>query len=44
EKIVKLDLPCQPCMKRVCPLKHHDCMKQIKADDVLEKASELDGK
>lgn len=44
ERIVKLDLPCQPCMKRVCPLKHHDCMKQIKARDVLEKVSELDEK
>ncbi len=28
-------LNCQPCMKRVCPLEHHDCMKLITADDVL---------
>ena len=34
--IVSKNLSCMPCMKRVCPLKHHDCMKQIKASDVLE--------
>ena len=33
--IVKKNLDCQPCMKRICPLKHHKCMKLIKADDVL---------
>jgi len=33
--IVKKDLECQPCMKRTCPLQHHDCMKLIKAEEVL---------
>jgi heptosyltransferase-2 len=33
--IVKKNLECQPCMKRICPLKHHNCMKLIKAVDVL---------
>ena len=33
--IVKKNLYCQPCMKRTCPLKHHNCMKMIKAKDVL---------
>jgi len=33
--IVKRDLDCQPCMKRTCPLQHHDCMKLIKAEEVL---------
>ena len=33
--IVKKNLDCQPCMKRVCPLKHHKCMKLVKASDVL---------
>ena len=33
--IVKKYLDCQPCMKRTCPLQHHDCMKLIKAEDVL---------
>ena len=35
--IVSKNLECAPCMKRVCPLKHHDCMKLIKAKDILEK-------
>ena len=39
--IVKKDLDCQPCMKRVCPLKHHNCMKLIKSTDVLEKLKVL---
>jgi heptosyltransferase II len=33
--IVKKDLECQPCMKRTCPLKHHNCMRLIKSKDVL---------
>jgi len=33
--ILKKRLDCQPCMKRICPLKHHNCMKLIKAKDVL---------
>ncbi len=33
--IVKKNLECQPCMKRVCPLKHHKCMKLLEASDVL---------
>ena len=37
EMILKKDLPCAPCMKRVCPLKHHDCMKLITSQDVLSK-------
>jgi heptosyltransferase-2 len=34
--IVKKNLECQPCMKRTCPLKHHNCMRLIEASDVLE--------
>ena len=33
--IVKKNLECQPCMKRTCPLKHHNCMKMVIASDVL---------
>ena len=36
--IVKRDMECSPCMKRVCPLKHHECMKLIEARDVLDGA------
>ena len=34
--IIKKNLECQPCMKRTCPLKHHNCMKHIKAKEVIE--------
>ncbi len=34
--IISKNLPCSPCMKRSCPLKHHECMKSIKAEDVLK--------
>ncbi len=39
--IIKKNLKCQPCMKRTCPLKHHNCMKQIKALEVLDAVKEL---
>lgn len=39
--IVKKHLDCQPCMKRTCPLKHHNCMNLIKSDDVLRAAKSL---
>lgn len=45
ERIVKLDLDCQPCMKRVCPLRHHHCMRLLSPEQVLEAASAfLDGR
>ena len=33
--IIKKNLECQPCMKRNCPLGHHNCMKLIKPNEVL---------
>ena len=39
--IVKKDLDCQPCMKRKCPLKHHNCMKLVKAEEVLSAVKSL---
>lgn len=35
EHIISKNLECAPCMKRVCPLQHHNCMKLITAKDVL---------
>lgn len=32
---IQKKLPCMPCKKRVCPLKHHNCMKLITPDEVV---------
>ena len=34
-KIVRHDIDCSPCMKRECPLQHHECMKSITASEVI---------
>ena len=34
--IVRLDMDCAPCMKRSCPLGHHECMKNITAPMVID--------
>ncbi len=34
--IISHNLKCAPCMKRVCPLKTHECMKGIKAEEVIK--------
>jgi heptosyltransferase-2 len=34
--IVKNDVPCSPCHRRVCLYKHHPCMAFIETDEVLE--------
>ncbi|HIP54369.1 MAG TPA: glycosyltransferase family 9 protein [Sulfurimonas autotrophica] len=34
--IISHNLKCAPCMKRVCPIKTHECMKTIKADEVIK--------
>jgi heptosyltransferase II len=39
--IVKKNLSCQPCMKRDCPLGHHNCMKLIEAEDILKAISSI---
>jgi len=40
-KIVREDMACAPCMKRECPLEHHECMKNITASKVIEAIKEL---
>jgi len=40
-KIVRHDMECAPCMKRECPLKHHECMKNITASKVIEAVKKL---
>jgi len=39
--IVRHDMECAPCMKRECPLKHHECMTTITASEVIEAAKNL---
>jgi heptosyltransferase-2 len=39
--IVRHDVECGPCMKRECPLKHHECMISITASEVIEAAKSL---
>ncbi len=40
-KIVREEMECAPCMKRECPLKHHECMKNITASKVIEAVKDL---
>ncbi|MFA7501145.1 MAG: glycosyltransferase family 9 protein, partial [Sulfurimonas sp.] len=39
--IVRHDMECSPCMRRECPLGHHECMKSITASEVIEAVKEL---
>lgn len=39
--IVRHDLECAPCMKRTCPIKTHECMKGISAEEVIEASNRL---
>ncbi|MCU0718901.1 MAG: glycosyltransferase family 9 protein [Pirellula sp.] len=38
EMAISAQLPCQPCVKNVCPLKHNRCMSDIKPERVLQAA------
>lgn len=40
-KVLQLNLDCQPCFKRECPLKHHHCMQQLTPETVLKTLSEF---
>lgn len=41
ETCLVLGLDCQPCMKRVCPLGHHRCMRDMSVDMVYAAAAKL---
>ncbi|HIG41321.1 MAG: lipopolysaccharide heptosyltransferase II [bacterium] len=34
-EIVSLDLPCSPCFKRTCPLKHKDCLNKLLPEELI---------
>lgn len=38
--IVRHEIECAPCKKRVCPLGHHDCMKKLDVERVLRACRE----
>ncbi len=40
--IVRHEMKCAPCMKRECPLGHHECMKSITAQEVIDAVRELE--
>ena len=39
--IIHHEMECAPCMKRTCPLKHHECMKGIEAREVVEAVEKI---
>jgi len=39
--IVRKEMACSPCMKRECPLGHHECMKNITAIEVIDAVKTL---
>jgi heptosyltransferase II len=45
ERIVRVDVPCGPCQKKLCPLplgsRHHQCMRLISPEMVLAAAEEV---
>lgn len=42
-EIARVDIECAPCMKRVCPLGHHECMKRVDAQMVINLANKIVG-
>lgn len=39
--VVTHRVPCAPCLRRVCPLRHHDCLEQVTAAVVAARVREL---
>jgi heptosyltransferase II len=39
--IVRHEMKCAPCMKRECPLGHHECMTSITSSEVIEAVKKI---
>jgi len=39
--LIRKDLPCVPCQRKVCPLGHHRCMRDITVDEVVDAVGRL---
>ncbi len=38
---IRLDIECSPCQKKICPLEHHKCMKDLSVDMVFSQIVDL---
>ena len=42
-RVLRKDLPCVPCHKKTCPLGHHNCMREILPERVMEEVDSAIG-
>jgi heptosyltransferase-2 len=40
-RVVQRELPCSPCFKRECPLKHFKCMIELTPDQLRGEIAQL---
>ena len=41
QEVIQKDLPCVPCQRKTCPLKHHRCMRDITVAEVVAAGERL---
>jgi hypothetical protein len=42
-RVLNRDVPCRNCLKSVCPMGHHDCLRLVEPAEVAQAALELMG-
>ena len=40
-RLIRREIECSPCFKRVCPLGHHKCMKEISPEEVAREVEDI---